>query len=106
MIMTTMATALIQCVTRTQAGCTTAPAGGAATVAVAVSTVMARLSGTIPNSNHGVVPRHDACYRRAQHRCVMDMTKTTAGNFFEDFRVGAPIRHPTPRTVTDGDVAL
>src|ERR1043166_7943002 len=34
------------------------------------------------------------------------MTKTTAGNFFEDFRVGALIRHPTPRTVTEGDVAL
>src|SRR6476646_10747751 len=34
------------------------------------------------------------------------MSKTSAGNFFEDFRVGAMIRHPTPRTVTSGDVAL
>ena len=34
------------------------------------------------------------------------MTKTSAGNFFEDFRVGELIRHATPRTVTDGDVAL
>jgi 2-methylfumaryl-CoA hydratase len=34
------------------------------------------------------------------------MTKTSAGNFFEDFRVGSLIRHPTPRTVTAGDVAL
>src|SRR6266511_1927487 len=34
------------------------------------------------------------------------MTKTSAGNFFEDFRVGATIRHATPRTVTAGDVAL
>src|SRR5881227_4503666 len=34
------------------------------------------------------------------------MTKTTPGNFFEDFRLGQVIRHPTPRTVTAGDVAL
>jgi 2-methylfumaryl-CoA hydratase len=36
----------------------------------------------------------------------MPMTKTSAGNFFEDFRLGQTIRHATPRTVTDGDVAL
>src|SRR5437763_16870810 len=34
------------------------------------------------------------------------MTKTTPGNFFEDFRLGQVIRHATPRTVTAGDVAL
>src|SRR6266478_468638 len=34
------------------------------------------------------------------------MTKTTPGNFFEDFRLGQAIRHATPRTVTTGDVAL
>ncbi|WP_346892452.1 MaoC family dehydratase [uncultured Roseibium sp.] len=34
------------------------------------------------------------------------MTKTNAGNFFEDFYVGQVIRHATPRTVTSGDVAL
>src|SRR3954463_1342890 len=34
------------------------------------------------------------------------MTKTTPGNFFEDFRVGHVIGHATPRTVTMGDVAL
>ena len=34
------------------------------------------------------------------------MPKTIAGNCFEDFRVGAIIRHATPRTVTAGDVAL
>jgi 2-methylfumaryl-CoA hydratase len=34
------------------------------------------------------------------------MTKTGAGNFFEDFRLGQSIRHATPRTVTDGDAAL
>jgi 2-methylfumaryl-CoA hydratase len=34
------------------------------------------------------------------------MSKTSAGNFFEDFRVGTLIRHATPRTVTAGDVAL
>lgn len=33
-------------------------------------------------------------------------TKTNAGNFFEDFRFGQLIHHATPRTVTDGDVAL
>ena len=34
------------------------------------------------------------------------MTKTSAGNFFEDFRLGQTIRHATPRTMTGGDVAL
>lgn len=34
------------------------------------------------------------------------MTKTNAGNFFEDFRVGQVLHHATPRTVTEGDVAL
>src|SRR3954467_2472213 len=34
------------------------------------------------------------------------MTKTTPGNFFEDFRLGHTIRHPTPRTITAGDVAM
>ena len=34
------------------------------------------------------------------------MSKTTPGNFFEDFRLGQMIRHATPRTVTAGDQAL
>ena len=34
------------------------------------------------------------------------MTKTNAGNFFEDFTVGQVIEHATPRTVTEGDRAL
>ena len=34
------------------------------------------------------------------------MTKTSSGNFFEDFRLGQTIRHATPRTVTAGDTAL
>src|SRR5437660_3994693 len=34
------------------------------------------------------------------------MTKTTPGNYFEDFRLGQRITHATPRTVTSGDVAL
>jgi 2-methylfumaryl-CoA hydratase len=34
------------------------------------------------------------------------MDKTHRGNFFEDFRLGFELRHPTPRTVTEGDVAL
>jgi len=36
----------------------------------------------------------------------MQMTKTSSGNFFEDFRLGQVIRHATPRTITSGDVAL
>ncbi len=32
--------------------------------------------------------------------------KTNPGNYFEDFRLGQEIVHATPRTVTDGDVAL
>jgi 2-methylfumaryl-CoA hydratase len=34
------------------------------------------------------------------------MTKTSAGNFFEDFRIGQVIRHATPRTLSPGDVSL
>ncbi|MDB5644541.1 MaoC family dehydratase [Methylobacterium sp.] len=32
--------------------------------------------------------------------------KTNPGRFFEDYRLGETIRHATPRTVTEGDVAL
>lgn len=32
--------------------------------------------------------------------------KTSAGNFFEDFSVGKVFHHATPRTVSDGDIAL
>jgi 2-methylfumaryl-CoA hydratase len=34
------------------------------------------------------------------------MTKTTEGNYFEDFTVGQEILHATPRTVTEGDATL
>jgi 2-methylfumaryl-CoA hydratase len=34
------------------------------------------------------------------------MTKTNPGNYFEDFRLGQVLRHATPRTITQGDVAL
>ncbi len=34
------------------------------------------------------------------------MSKSTRGNFFEDFHKGDVIRHPAPRTVTEGDAAL
>src|SRR4051812_17091132 len=34
------------------------------------------------------------------------MTKTSAGHFFEDFRLGQTIRHATPRTMTGGDFSL
>ena len=33
-------------------------------------------------------------------------SKTAAGRFFEDFRLGETLRHATPRTVTVGDVSL
>jgi 2-methylfumaryl-CoA hydratase len=36
--------------------------------------------------------------------CVM--SKTDAGNFFEDFTVGQVIEHATPRTITEGDRAV
>src|SRR5208282_3173498 len=32
--------------------------------------------------------------------------KTSAGRFFEDFRLGETIRHPTPHTLTSGDASL
>lgn len=34
------------------------------------------------------------------------MTKTAAGNFFEDFSLDQVLEHATPRTLTAGDVAL
>ncbi len=34
------------------------------------------------------------------------MTKSKSGYFFEDFFVGMILRHATPKTVTEGDVAL
>ncbi|HEY8491885.1 MAG TPA: MaoC family dehydratase [Dehalococcoidia bacterium] len=36
----------------------------------------------------------------------MASEKTNRGNFFEDFHTGQVIRHATPRTVTEGDLAL
>ena len=37
---------------------------------------------------------------------MTDGAKTNPGNFFEDFAVGQEIEHATPRTVSEGDVAL
>ncbi len=34
------------------------------------------------------------------------MSKSTAGNFFEDFHLGMRIRHATPRTIHGGDLSL
>ncbi|PKQ09208.1 MAG: hypothetical protein CVT73_03760 [Alphaproteobacteria bacterium HGW-Alphaproteobacteria-12] len=34
------------------------------------------------------------------------MIKTNPGNFFGDFKVGQVLHHPTPRTVTEGDIGL
>lgn len=34
------------------------------------------------------------------------MTKSNPGLYFEDFQVGMVLRHATPKTVTEGDVAL
>jgi 2-methylfumaryl-CoA hydratase len=36
----------------------------------------------------------------------MSSVKARTGNFFEDFRLGLRLVHPTPRTITDGDCAL
>lgn len=36
----------------------------------------------------------------------MTATKTDPGNFFEDFKHGQILKHATPRTLTEGDVAL
>ena len=36
----------------------------------------------------------------------MTTRKSRTGNFFEDFRLGMRIAHPTPRTLTDGDRSL
>ncbi|MCL4765306.1 MAG: MaoC family dehydratase [Hyphomicrobiaceae bacterium] len=36
----------------------------------------------------------------------MAPSKTNRGNFFEDFRLGQVIHHATPRTLTEGDVAV
>ncbi len=36
----------------------------------------------------------------------MTTSKTSLGNFFEDFRLGQVLRHATPRTVTVGDAAV
>jgi 2-methylfumaryl-CoA hydratase len=35
-----------------------------------------------------------------------ETSKTNPGNFFEDFRMGDVLVHPTPRTITEGDRAL
>jgi 2-methylfumaryl-CoA hydratase len=37
---------------------------------------------------------------------VMLGGKSSPGNFFEDFELGMHMRHPTPRTVRDGDLSL
>ncbi len=34
------------------------------------------------------------------------MTKSSSGNFFEDFRLGQKLPHAVPRTITTGDAAL
>ena len=36
----------------------------------------------------------------------MTTSKTSLGNFFEDFRLGQILRHATPRTLTTGDAAV
>ena len=39
-------------------------------------------------------------------RTGMMSSKTTTGNYFEDFSLGQVINHATPRTLTAGDQAL
>src|SRR6058998_305509 len=50
-------------------------------------------------------------HREASHGTMNDaktppMSRESAGNFFEDFKLGQEIVHATPRTVTVGDVSL
>ncbi|HJN04829.1 MAG TPA: hypothetical protein QF665_06950, partial [Alphaproteobacteria bacterium] len=35
---------------------------------------------------------------------MVEQSKSSAGNYFEDFRVGQELAHAIPRTVTVGDV--
>lgn len=44
--------------------------------------------------------------RMASRGADQTMPKTGSGNYFEDFRLGQVIEHATPRTITQGDVAL
>ncbi|MBM3650282.1 MAG: MaoC family dehydratase [Alphaproteobacteria bacterium] len=37
---------------------------------------------------------------------MSDQSKTSTGNFFEDFRIGQEFRHAAPRTLTEADAAL
>ena len=37
---------------------------------------------------------------------TLSAAKTSAGRFFEDFRLGETIRHATPHTLTSGDASL
>jgi 2-methylfumaryl-CoA hydratase len=46
-------------------------------------------------------------FQGAQLSCTEPiMSKSTEGNYFEDFAIGQTIRHATPRTLTAGDGAL
>lgn len=57
-------------------------------------------AGKIEGKSDGVVERV-----RAMTGTTVE-GKTQSGNFFEDFTIGQEIVHATPRTVTEGDLAL
>ena len=43
---------------------------------------------------------------RSDGSLMKSATKTNPGNYFEDFKFGQVIKHATPRTLTEGDLAL
>jgi 2-methylfumaryl-CoA hydratase len=53
-----------------------------------------------------MVRRDHECRTRAPAAMNQTSRKTSAGRFFEGFRLGETIVHATPRTIGDGDVAL
>src|SRR3954464_15691458 len=125
-----MAMALIQWVIRSQSGWMTGRAGTAATMAeswvasIVIGPALARYApitycGHRPPSLDVAPPPATQLREEFGAGCSVGagrpparpkngttMSKTSAGNFFEDFRVGETIVHATPRTLTAGDVAL
>src|SRR5215470_9580549 len=120
-----MATALIQWVMRSQPGWIVPLARAAAASAAGLIWVASAVIGGPCTSSYlnlsirapfvsphrpGLVTQlRDGSPTGCAHKgnpLTHPMSKTSAGNFFEDFRVGSLIRHATPRTITVGDVTL
>lgn len=63
------------------------------------------MSGAAAGAAAGAADAADAA-DGAKGAATMDGGKTRHGNFFDDFHVGQRLVHATPRTVTEGEVAL